>query len=664
MPVVVRCMANAALAPTPFVHPPGYAMHDLMNALEVMDPLMDGGMAYPPALLPPRERTSEPRKPFPTSLTDKEVCWVLDRLVACELEWLGGATLSQTLYTCTYVHECILPDKKPSDHWCYIILHAYLIAMLKGCALQWLELTRQRVVDGEDFSGDLGGLAMPDGIDAREAAAQLDYAATHIAEAQAPALQARLRWRQHWLGAVAAMTSEVPDATRIDWHLSVCRRIWVQLCPSTASHDILPLQDAALASAPTLLQAFFDITLSRHFSTSIPMRPLGLRDAPDVWERWHHILHEQVVLPLPLLHTHHVADWWKHLRTQALSFQHHTPIPFVRSLLATYVSDGYTCGGGQYDLTSLATDWLEEWTTLSIDDLGTRLEWLDTRDSTAGHARRFARFLERFAGLVADHLSTYAANRARQKRCFGKAYATWADLIDDAEALSEHIALSLPTLSAQGLLVPPIQFLALASMEQAIGAGFELELYDDDELPYLYWLLADIKGEQMTLLANSPADPSSVHAAAAERHLCLVQCLVRLPCAPDDATRVRHAFARRLKWLHRPAWCARARLHLVTQPDSHVAEPLWEQWEAFQQHFAASTDPSTCISTHVQTCLSHLASNESLASHIPWLTSEAHMRGIREACEALGALVRAAPLVENVTWTTSLHPWYPLPTWS
>lgn len=379
MPVMVCSTANAALAPTAFVHPPGYAMHDLMNALEVMDPLMDGGMAYPSALIPPRERTSEPRKPFPASLTDREVCWVLDRLVACELEWLGGATLSQTLYTCTYVHECVLPNKKPSDHWCYIILNAYLIAMLKGCALQWLELTRQRVVDGEDFSGDLGGLALPDGIDAQEAAAQLEYAATQISAAQAPALQARLRWRQHWLLAVAAMTSEVPDATRIDWYLSVCRRIWAQLCPGADSHDILPLQDAALAPAPAHLQAFFDITLSRHFSTSIPMRPLALRDAPDVWERWRHILHEQMLLPLPLLHTDHVAGWWKHLRTQALSFQQHTPIPFVRSLLATYVSDGYACGGGRCDLVSLATSWLEEWTTLSIDDLGTRLEWLDAR---------------------------------------------------------------------------------------------------------------------------------------------------------------------------------------------------------------------------------------------------------------------------------------------
>lgn len=139
--------SDAVLAPTAFVHLAGYALHDLMNALEVMDPLMDGGMAYPAALLPEQERRSGPHVPLPALLAPGEVCWVLDRLVACELEWLAGATLSQTLYTCTYFHECVLRDVVLSEHWCHGVLHAYLIATIKGCALQWLELTRNRVVD-------------------------------------------------------------------------------------------------------------------------------------------------------------------------------------------------------------------------------------------------------------------------------------------------------------------------------------------------------------------------------------------------------------------------------------------------------------------------------------------------------------------------------------
>lgn len=338
------------------------------------------------------------------------------------------------------------------------------------------------LTQGEDFSGDLGGIALPNGIDAQDAAAQLNAAAARIPAEQAPAIRLRLRWRHHWLLALSAMTSEEPDASLIDLHLSVCRSIWSKLQPDAPAADTLALQDAALARVPPHLQAFFDITLSRHFSTTIPMRPQPLREARAVWEWWHRVLHEEVALPLPLLRTDRVACWWMHMRLHALAFQQSTPIPFVRSLLSTYVSDGYTCAGGTRDLRHLASSWLEEWTTLSIDDIYTRLEWLDARyacltdrsEPAAGQAQRLDRFLQRLAGLEADHLGTYAANRARQKRGFGKSYVAWADLLDEAVSLSAHLATALPSLCPPDLLVRPVQCLVLASMEQALGAGIEL----------------------------------------------------------------------------------------------------------------------------------------------------------------------------------------------
>ncbi|WFD17833.1 N-alpha-acetyltransferase, non-catalitic subunit [Malassezia caprae] len=669
--------SDAALAPTAFVHPAGYALHDLMNALEAMDPLMDGGMEYPAALLPAQERPIEPRVPLPVSLAPDELCWVLDRLVACELEWLAGATLSQTLYTCTYFHECVLRDVVPSEHWCHGVLHAYLIATIKGCALQWLELTRNRVADGEDFSGDLGGIALPDGIDENDAATQLSAAASRIPDEHAASLQLRLRWRQHWLLALGAMTSEVPDLTAIHLHLSVCRRAWDKLQPGAAAADILPLQDAALARMPRHMQAFFDITLSRHFSTSIPMRPLPLRESHAVWDWWRCVLREEVELPLSLLSTDRVSCWWMHVRSQALAFQQSTPIPFLRSLASTYVSDGYTCAGGTRDLLHLASSWLEEWTSLSMDDLYTRLEWLDVRyaflthhsEPSAGQARRLNRFLQRLAGLLADHLGTYVANRARQKRSFGKAYAAWADLLDEAVALSAHMASALPSVCPSDLLVRPVQCLLLTSMEQALGAGLELGLYDNDELPCLFWLLAEVKGELGALLSAVPAGApwlaSFQHAVAAERHLCAAQSLARLSPS-GDRTRVQNALTRRLKWLRRPAWCTRARLHVVTQPDSHTAEPLWDQWTELEQR--SCSDVRTRVLQHVDACHTHCSARLDAATNDPWLllcraSDAALMRGVHEACVALGEWARAAPAA-TLVWRASSHPWYAVPTWS
>ena len=473
------------------------------------------------------------------------------------------------------------------------------------------------------------------------------------------------------------MTSEEPDASLIDLHLSVCRSIWSKLQPDAPAADTLALQDAALARVPPHLQAFFDITLSRHFSTTIPMRPQPLREARAVWEWWHRVLHEEVALPLPLLRTDRVACWWMHMRSHALAFQQRTPIPFVRSLLSTYVSDGYTCAGGTRDLRHLASSWLEEWTALSIDDIYTRLEWLDARyacltdrsEPAAGQAQRLDRFLQRLAGLEADHLGTYAANRARQKRGFGKSYVAWADLLDEAVSLRAHLATALPSLCPPDLLVRPVQCLVLTSMEQALGAGIELELYLEDELPCLYWLLAEIKGELEALLDAAPGSTPWLacfrHAVAAERHMCLAQCLVRLQ-REGNRVRVHNAMARRIKWLRRPAWCMRARLHVVTKPDSPTMEPLWDQWTAFEQH-ARGTAVRTRVLQHVNACHTHASAHARAAPNDGWLllchaSDAAHMRGVHEACVALGEWARAAPTA-TLEWRASSHPWYAVPTW-
>ena len=80
-----------------------------MNAMEVMDPIMDAGMAYPQEMIPEKERVEPP----PTDaggashfaeLTWHDVCWVMDRLLACELEWLRGTSLVQTVYTLSLIH--------------------------------------------------------------------------------------------------------------------------------------------------------------------------------------------------------------------------------------------------------------------------------------------------------------------------------------------------------------------------------------------------------------------------------------------------------------------------------------------------------------------------------------------------------------------------------
>ena len=137
------------------------------------------------------------RAPFDplTPLLPEEVCWLLDRSFACEvnicyqlhlilhpiptlfllycmasrmfilcfvcciqMEWHSGKTLSQSVFTILFVHD--LPDINPEylspkededptrPRWLItVVVRAAMLALLKCCDLAWRELSKGRVQD-------------------------------------------------------------------------------------------------------------------------------------------------------------------------------------------------------------------------------------------------------------------------------------------------------------------------------------------------------------------------------------------------------------------------------------------------------------------------------------------------------------------------------------
>lgn len=112
-------------------------------------------------------------------LLPEEVCWVIDRTFACEvnpqihvydapyswpvvpqMEWHSGYTLSQTIYSFLHVHALRETDPEliPADHvgnvdhsrpleLVTIVLRAYVYGLLKSCDLSWRELNKGNVYD-------------------------------------------------------------------------------------------------------------------------------------------------------------------------------------------------------------------------------------------------------------------------------------------------------------------------------------------------------------------------------------------------------------------------------------------------------------------------------------------------------------------------------------
>jgi hypothetical protein len=113
-----------------------------------------------------------------TPLLPEEVCYILDRVIACEvrpsipgcsvmhssdsikMEWHAGYTLPQTIYSCLYVHHLadidpeVFPFQEPPRQesarppaLVTVVLRAAITALLKCCDLSWRELNRGRLHD-------------------------------------------------------------------------------------------------------------------------------------------------------------------------------------------------------------------------------------------------------------------------------------------------------------------------------------------------------------------------------------------------------------------------------------------------------------------------------------------------------------------------------------
>jgi N-alpha-acetyltransferase 35, NatC auxiliary subunit len=111
-------------------------------------------------------------------LLPEEVCYILDRAIACEvrsprlflflaawmtaykMEWHAGYNLPQTIYSCLYVHyladinpevvsrqQHMQQDPARPMELVTVVLNAAITGLLKCCDLAWRELNRGKLHD-------------------------------------------------------------------------------------------------------------------------------------------------------------------------------------------------------------------------------------------------------------------------------------------------------------------------------------------------------------------------------------------------------------------------------------------------------------------------------------------------------------------------------------
>jgi len=319
----------------------------------------------------------------------------------------------------------------------------------------------------------------------------------------------------------------------------------------------------------------------------------------------------------------------------------------------------------------------------SLENALVHLEWQDQHTQRVARLAPRARLLiTRMGGFLARTLKVFTQNRARQKRSFGKAYADWADMLDESTIVDEAVSHVLPlTVYPPYALGALAQYVLLLQAEQAIGAGFDLALYHTREHASMYWVLGQVQGEQHALarklltLTTGPCSPalrSYAHLSLALHKLSTAYAWMHawlgaaaLPASQEEDDTAAAVFFRRLKWLRRPPWLPRARLRVVTEIADSV-EPIGALWAEWRRCLAAVRDENALekVASACKESLAALEGLRALRDGDTWIalcrTRTRHLdAGLAQACHDLLDVAISAPSPVHVTWSAAQHAWYP-----
>ncbi|KAF3355443.1 hypothetical protein VdG1_04128 [Verticillium dahliae VDG1] len=486
--------AASTLAPGELVKDGFFTLFESVGALEIMDPKMDSGCLEPGESLDNDYDVSKPLLP-------EEVLGIIDQLLCHEMAWHVGYPLSQTVFTCAYVESILMPAPSTLDEAHFIrnpavttpspmhaVLRAYCLGLLKTCGQEEdfvtntyhrnlldkfsIESVRQIILETSSL---LQGLE--------------DSVPTDIIRA----LHDRLLLRHSFLAATDAIQYRTaPDLIRGPWRESLAMVQGLQ-----SSHALAKdVPDA------------FSAKLQRKLASTMPPRPIVQLSFDDAFG---HIkrLFEDGVEVIDVLEYHDSQC----LQTFVLTFQAKKPqaLIYIRTLLQNFLFKDMEVLGHMSIRMLLDND-------LAIVALpcSTLLDRAND-DVEAPQDPRFivAETMEAFRQKAAqpylDILRTFCQNRCRVRRTLCHVVRDWENLqfeAEDVDQILQHQTGAQPIVyrAADGGVSVETFALSLSSwahlyklrqMEWIVQLGFELEVYQTDELAGMYWYLQHLARQRL-----------------------------------------------------------------------------------------------------------------------------------------------------------------------
>ncbi|KAL1873072.1 hypothetical protein VTK73DRAFT_1169 [Phialemonium thermophilum] len=492
--------AARSLAPGELVKDGYFTLFESVGALEIMDPKMDSGCLAPGESLDEDYDLTRP-------LSATEVLGIMDQMLCHEMSWHLGYPLSQTLFTNVYVEAILMPppstireahfvrsrDTRAASDPLLLILRAYLIGMLKACSYVADRIKHEHYYEEEDFVTNTYHRTLLDHIKKediddviQEARATLHSIRNSLQDDVAQALDFRLELRLAFLRAI--------ELSHLRTSPPSLETPWVQMKAVLES-----IKDSHHLATP--VPASFSAKIQRRLASTMPPRPiveLSFEEAHSNFERL-------CVDGLDVIKVLDFSDS-QSLLNFVLLFQAKKPQPlvYIRTLLQSYLFK---------DMVILGSHSIRD---IIDDDLSTVVlpssRLLDRANDAieAPHDPRFAiaHQMEQFRQIAAqsylDIFRSFCQNRCRIRRTLCHSVRDWDAVQADAEEIDNLLQVQLeerPMVcdtqlgqASNAMYSLPLSSWAylykLRLMEWIVQQGFELDIYQPDELAGMYWYLS------------------------------------------------------------------------------------------------------------------------------------------------------------------------------
>ncbi|KAG7086374.1 hypothetical protein E1B28_002334 [Marasmius oreades] len=647
--------AASAMEPGSMVVIDEFQLQDAMSAIEIGEPRLDTGMRL-------EKDHKVPFHPL-TPLLPEEICWIIDRAFAYEIEWHSANTLSHTVFTLLYVHclQEIDPDLLPyllnADpqrpmELITVVLRAFVSGLLKCCDLSWKELIRGGLNDTEDWHSEKCEVSLLEGWPVQAAKVRLDEAlrwlstTTKVPSLWCQALTDRLLLRKSILEVMDHGVHNMEDIRRL---LEVAQHHLFQIRSKAPPPD--PLEDS-------LARRAFNPYISRRLNTFLPIRVLELPSSSESWENWGNFLGGYGEM-VALSETHEVLSWElvANLRTWLRS----PPLRhgYIRSSIQSVFHDGIQV------LYNFPSTWLLQrffHETLGIDYSEFAVAW-------GGHSSpRLVEMERALIKTVIPHIKGLWFNPPRRRRLLANALLEWHMVYDMLTIMVDSV--DIRPASSLVFKMPSAALLwRLSTMREVILSGFQLQLYSPAERPFAYLYASQVIDVHLSTIENvmtivPPESQARQEMEFQQSFLTALQLmctamfsiLSQLPTESSWIT-LREGILRRYKWAFKSEYD-----DYETPPAAH---PNLETYiaEVYSMNEDVSFSPSDSFK-FAHNILEHLVKDRSgggWAKH--WKDERLQVvQGLMNACEELGHLRRKdSDSVKLLDWgiESNPSPWFP-----